>query len=73
MNLFDPELQLINTKPLIKIKLKDLLTKLKKFNVQTILFLDYNKRNDCKIIHSITKLIASDSDIKNNIKNGDNR
>ena len=33
LNLFDPELQLINTKPVIKSKLKGLLSKLKKFKV----------------------------------------
>ena len=32
-NLFDPELQLINTKPMIKNKLKQLLSELKKFKV----------------------------------------
>ena len=37
LNLFDPELQLINTKPVIKNKLKELLSELKKFKVQTIL------------------------------------
>ena len=31
LNLFDPELQLINTKPMIKSKLKELLGKFKKF------------------------------------------
>ena len=40
LNLFDPELQLINTKPMIKSKLKELLNKLEKFNIQTMLFLD---------------------------------
>ena len=40
LNLFDPELQLINTKPVIKKKLKELLGELKKFKVQTILVLD---------------------------------
>ena len=63
LNLFDPELQLINTKPVIKNKLKELLSELKKFKVQTILVLDYKKRNDRKIFHSSAKLIASDSDI----------
>ena len=63
LNLFDPELQLINTKPMIKNKLKELLSELKKFKVQTILVLDYKKRNDRKIFHSSAKLIASDSDI----------
>ena len=44
LNLFDPELQLINTKPMIKIKLKELLSELKKFKVQTTLILDDKKR-----------------------------
>ena len=61
MNPFDPELQLINIKPVIK--LKELLSELKKFKVQTILVLDYKKRNKCKIVHSSPKLIAIDSDI----------
>ena len=34
LNLFDPELQLLNTKPVIKNKLKELLIELKKFKVQ---------------------------------------
>ena len=63
LNLFDPELQLINTKPVIKNKLKELLSELKKFKIQTLLFLDYKKRNDRKIFHSSAKLIASNSDI----------
>ena len=63
LNLFDPELKLINTKPIIKKKLKELLSESKKFKVQTILVLDYKKRNDRKIFHSSAKLIASDSDI----------
>ena len=46
LNLFDPELQLINTKSVIKNKLKDLLNELKKFKVQTVLVLDYKKKND---------------------------
>ena len=58
LNLFDPELQLINTKPVIKSKLKALLNELKK-----LLVFDYKKRNGRKIFHSGTKLIASDSDI----------
>ena len=61
--LFDPELQLINTKPVIKNKLKELQSELKKFKVQTILVLDYKKRNNHKIFYSSAKLIASDSDI----------
>ena len=43
LNLFDPELQLINTKPEIKNKLKELLSELKKLKVQTILILEYKK------------------------------
>ena len=46
LNLFDPELQLINTKPMIEDKLKELLNELKKFKVQTILVIDDKKRND---------------------------
>ena len=68
LNLFDPELQLINTKPVIKNKLKELLSELKKFKIQTLLFLDYKKRNDRKIFHSSAKLIASDSDIDESFK-----
>ena len=45
-NLFDPELKLINTKPMIKNKLKELLNELKKFKVQATLALDYKKIND---------------------------
>ena len=41
LNLFYPELQLINTKPTIKKKLKELLSELKKFKVHTVLVLDY--------------------------------
>ena len=46
-----------------KNKLKELLSEFKKFKVQKILVLDYKKRNDWKIFHSSTKLIASDLDI----------
>ena len=56
-------MQLINPKPKIKNKLKELLSELKKVNVQTILVLDYKKINDRKIFHSGAKLIASDSEI----------
>ena len=59
LNIFDPELQLINTKPMIKNKLKELLSELKK----SMLVFRYQKRNDCKIFHSSAILIASDSDI----------
>ena len=60
LNLFDPELQLINTKPVIKNKLKELLNEFKKFKVHTVLVVDYKKRNDLKIFHLNVKLIASD-------------
>ena len=55
MNIFYPELQLTYTKAIIKNNLKELLADLKKFKVQTILALEYNKS---------AKLIASDSDIE---------
>ena len=45
LNLFDPELKLSNTKPIIKNKLKELLSELKKFKIQSILVLEYKKRN----------------------------
>ena len=51
VNLFDPELQVINTKPVIKNKLKELLRELKKFKVQAVFVIDYKKRNDAKIFH----------------------
>ena len=54
LNLFDPQLQLINTKPVIKNKLKELLSELKKFKVPTILALEYKKRNGGQIFHSST-------------------
>ena len=62
LNLLDPELQLINTKLVIKNKLKKLLSQLKKSKGQEVLFLDY-KKNDDKIFQSSAKLIGSDSDI----------
>ena len=37
LNIFDSKLQLINTKPMIKNKLKEWLSELEKFKVQTIL------------------------------------
>ena len=58
LDLFDTESQLINTKPMIKNKLKELLCELKKFNVQKKLVFDVKKRNDRKISHSSAKLIA---------------
>ena len=68
MNLFDPELQLIDTKSVIKNKLKGFLSELKKFKVQRVLVLGYKKRSYRKIFHSCTKLIASDSDIDKKFK-----
>ena len=56
---------------MIKNKLKELLSELKKFKVQTVLVIDYKKRNDCKIFHSSTKLIASDSDTDETFKSMD--
>ena len=63
LKLFDPELQLINTKPMIKNNLKELLSYLKKIKVQAVLALEYMKRNSCKNFHCSAKPIASDSDI----------
>ena len=60
LNIFEAELKLINTKLMLKNKLKKLLSKSKKFKAETIIVLEYRKRNDCKIFHSSTKLIASD-------------
>ena len=60
LNVFYPEIQLINTKSVIKNKL---LSELKKFKVQTALILDYKKINVHKIFHSSAKLIATDLDI----------
>ena len=48
---------------MIKNKLKEFLSELKKFKILTILVLEYKKRNNSKIFHSSTKLIASDSDV----------
>ena len=64
MNLFNPELQVINCKPLIKNKLNKLLSELKKFKPQTILVFDFKKRNDRKILLASSKLIARVSDIE---------
>ena len=43
LSLSDLDLQLINTKSMIKNKLKELLSELKKFKVQTILVLEYKE------------------------------
>ena len=48
---------------MIKNKLKELLSELRKFKLRSVLVLDYKKRNDHKMFHSSAKLIASDSDI----------
>ena len=40
-----------------------MLSELKKFKAETVLILNYSKRNDRQIFHSSTKLIASDLDI----------
>ena len=40
-----------------------MLSELKKFKVQSMLALEYRKRNDYKIFHSSAKLIANDSNI----------
>ena len=51
LNLFDTELSLINTKPMIKNKLKEFLSELKKFKVQAMFVLDYKKKNNHQIFH----------------------
>ena len=60
-NLFYPELELINTKPVIIKKLKEQLNELNKFKVE--ITLDCKKRNDCKIFRSCAKLVAGNSDM----------
>ena len=50
---------------MVKNKLKELSGN---FKGQAVLVLDYKKRNDRKIIHSSTKIIASDSDIDESFK-----
>ena len=61
--LFDPEMQLINTKQVVQNKLKALLNELKNFKVQKTLVFDYKKGKNSQIFHSNTKLTASDSHI----------
>ena len=53
---------------MIKNKIKKLLSELKKFKVQSILVLQYKKRNYHKIFQSSVKLIAGDSDIDEALK-----
>ena len=52
LNIFHPELLLINTKPVIKNKFIEWLSEFKQLKVQTIFVLDYKKRNDRKIFQS---------------------
>ena len=66
---FEPESELLNTRPMIENELKELLSELKKLH--TTLVLECKKRNDRKIFHSSTKLIASDSDNDPNRHNRD--
>ena len=47
---------------MIKNKLKEMLSELKKFKFQTIIVLEYKKRWNHKSFHSRVKLIAGDSD-----------
>ena len=56
LNIFDPELPLISTKPISKNKLKELSSELKNLKVQGILVLEYKWR-------IWVLLIATDSDI----------
>ena len=67
LNIFNLELQLINIKPIIKNKLKEFLSELRKFKIQTILVLDYKKRNERKFFHSCTKIIVCNSDINEHL------
>ena len=53
---------------MIKNELIEFLSELKKFKVQTILVLDYKKRNDHKTFQSSGRLIVSDSDIEDAFK-----
>ena len=66
-NLFNPELQLINAKSVIKSKLKDLFSELKQFKVQTVSVLENKKIDDHKsmpkIFQSSAKLIVKDSNL----------
>ena len=56
LNLFEPELQLINTRPLIKNKLKDLISELKMFKFHPILVLLYEEKDYHKSMHKIYHL-----------------
>ena len=50
-----------------KYKFNELLSGLKKFKVQKILFLEYKKRNDREMFHSSNNLVASDSNINESL------
>ena len=54
LNLFYLELELINTKPIIKNKLKEFLSELKMFKAEKTLIFVYKKGNDFNIFHSRT-------------------
>lgn len=66
LNLFHPELPLINTKPIIKNKLKELLNELFS-HAQSMLLLEY-KKYDHKTFHSSAELVARNSDINETFK-----
>ena len=53
LNIFDPELQLINTKPIIINKLKDLLGELEDFKIQTVLNGEFKKIVDHKPMQNL--------------------
>ena len=54
---------MINTKPLIRNKFKELLSELNKFKVQTVVVFAYKKRNNLKLFHLSLKLMATGSEI----------
>ena len=58
LNLFDQQLQLINTKLVIKNRLNELLSELKIFKSPD----NVSRRIDHKVFHSTSKLIVSDPD-----------
>ena len=49
LNLFDPELQLRNTKSVIKNKSKTFFNELKRYRVQAVIALGYKKRKDSQM------------------------
>ena len=51
LNLFDAELQLINTEPVIKNKFKKLLSELKKFKVKTVLVLEMIVKSSIQVLN----------------------